>query len=346
MCGIAGFCLAPGERGLPFPADIASALLLQIMERGTDATGVAWTDRKFQSIRLRKDDCDAADFILQGDAESIRDTATVCILHTRLATQGSPQQNVNNHPIKSGHVVGVHNGVLDNDDELFAELRAPRKGKVDSEAAFALLSYGKGRTTDLLERIEGRAALAWIDRRDTTPILHLARAYGSPLAVGQSEGGSLFFASTMTLLERAMDSLGIELTWTLDLAEGVYMTVKDGQVLEYQEFKAQAPSYTRWWDKEGRGTVSAVLGPKGKGKGRKPGNGKSLPKIGQSGRPYSVPRSGSVTPYDMAFTEDDGWVWDEDQMVYVDKEAESIVDVHRMTDDEFQKEMSDLGISE
>lgn len=333
MCGIAGFCLHPDDRDIPFTADIATALLLGIEERGTDATGMAWTDRKFTRLHSHKTDLPATAYVKADHAEAMGDDAHVCILHTRFATQGSPKHNVNNHPIKSGHVIGVHNGHLDNDNELFKELGAPRKGAVDSEAAFALLSYGKGDTASLLERLSGRAALAWIDRRDAVPTLHLARVYGSPLAVGQTAGGSLIFASTMAILLASMKSIGVTLEWTLNVAEGVYMQIRDGRVVSTTEF--DVPDYRDWWMRRAGDTAKVAAAVVGKAKGKSKGKNRQA----GTSRFTGTPRFGDTTQYDgLVWDEEKGsWEWDGDEMVY---ETHSI---HRLTDDEFEQEMAELG---
>ena len=52
------------------------------------------------------------------------------LLHVRDYTKGHPQIAANNHPVRHGTVVGVHNGTILNDDELMAaaRLRACRAG--------------------------------------------------------------------------------------------------------------------------------------------------------------------------------------------------------------------------
>ena len=48
---------------------------------------------------------------------------------------------MNNHPIKIGDIVGVHNGTLTNHEKIFDNLKCGRDGKVDSEAIFRLLHH-------------------------------------------------------------------------------------------------------------------------------------------------------------------------------------------------------------
>ena len=141
---------------------------------------------------------------------------------------------MNNHPIVSGRIVGVHNGVLNNDKAIFDHLRgAERRGQVDSEAAFALIDQTKFRPTEVLESIKGRAALAWFDARDKRD-LHLARLEGSPLVIGQTEAGSLFFASTMPLLVTACEKARVGLKWVEEVDPMTYMRIRKGEILELE----------------------------------------------------------------------------------------------------------------
>ena len=244
MCGIAGFSLSRTDN-LPRLSQIADALLLQIESRGQDSTGMAWstTGRK---MYLSKDPIPARSFVRTKRTRMINRTEAVnAVLHTRFATQGTKAKNVNNHPILHGDVIGVHNGHLNNDDEIFRGLGAKRNGEVDSEAAFALLD---SRPDDvdvptMLGELRGRAALAWLDKRERGSTLHLARVKDSPLALGQTRGGSLFFASTMTLLENAMAAADVELDWKFNVDEGTYIKVRRGKIVSFDSF-TPPPVYT------------------------------------------------------------------------------------------------------
>lgn len=233
MCGIAGFCLNPAEK--LDARELSMCLLDRIIERGEHATGAAWVfndkERKKSSIAISKAPVPADKFepYLDKMGKGVRRA----ILHTRWATQGSPQNNLNNHPILSGRIVGVHNGHLSNDDAIFKTVRAERHGQVDSEAAFALLDKTVHRPADVLESLQGRAALAWFDSRDKRD-LHLARVTDSPLAIGVTPLGSLLFASTMPLLVAAADDARMELSWVENITPMTYIRVRDGEILEVE----------------------------------------------------------------------------------------------------------------
>lgn len=246
MCGIAGYCLNMKDHAIPDQARLTAALLSAIEERGHHATGMSWWDTANTDgrIRVRKQAIPATRYIRSGRvAEEITPTVRTALLHTRFATQGSPKVNANNHPIMAPPVVGIHNGHITNDDALFKRLGVQRTAEVDSEAAFALLAKDPAPVHEVLPRIQGRAAIAWMDKReikDNTggPTLHVARLEGSPLAVGQTKAGSFLFASTMRLLHKACADAGIDsLIWEQELDEYEYMRVRRGKVLEYVTFK-------------------------------------------------------------------------------------------------------------
>lgn len=242
---------------------LAQALLLGIEERGTHATGAAWRDAAGDPV-IQKRDVAATQFVR---GLSIPRRAQVAVLHTRFWTQGSPTNNDNNHPISTGGIVGVHNGAVWNDDELFYDMgiNDRRKGAVDSEAIFATLAYGveeyseKNRltrvpdaktTTDLLEVIEGPAAIAWLDNQDPADVLHVSRIWQNPLVWGQTAAGSFVFASTEEALLRACLAARVELVHMEEMKDGQYARIKSGRVTDFADFipgeSTFATSYSPW----------------------------------------------------------------------------------------------------
>lgn len=229
MCGIAGFNFSQDEN---IDGRLLSRhLLLEIVKRGRDATGCAYLNTETQKITIRKGPVSAVKFFKT--IEKMPEDVSNAILHTRWATKGDPKFNGNNHPIISGKVVGIHNGHLRNDDEIFTHMRSvERRAQVDSEAAFALLGATKFHPVDVLGSLKGRAALAWLDVRDRHA-LHLARCEHSPLAIGQTKRGSLIFASTMEHLQNSVTYAGIKLKWADEIDEGTYLKVKHGVIHEF-----------------------------------------------------------------------------------------------------------------
>jgi glucosamine 6-phosphate synthetase-like amidotransferase/phosphosugar isomerase protein len=233
MCGIAGFCLNKDEH--INARQVSMALLGQIVSRGADATGAAWvqSDKATKKATIAVSKAPVPGSVFDPYIKQMPTGARRVILHTRWATKGSPQNNLNNHPIVSGKIVGVHNGVLTNDDAIFDYFRETRKAQVDSEAAFALLNRSVYTPPEVLASIKGRAALAWLDARDKRD-LHLARIDGSPLAIGTTEAGSFFFASTMPLLVAGCAKAQVDLKWAEEIEPMTYLRIRNGEILELE----------------------------------------------------------------------------------------------------------------
>src|SRR5471030_3221873 len=132
MCGIAGYCLDPRsgvERTL-----VAQALLAAIAERGADAVGYAFRAPADRYTTVVKQRTPASQLL---DRVAVPQEANQLLVHVRDFTKGHPSISANNHPVKHGPVIGIHNGIIVNDDELLGEhscSRAEPKMTVDSEA--------------------------------------------------------------------------------------------------------------------------------------------------------------------------------------------------------------------
>lgn len=239
MCGIAGFSLNPAEQ--VNASRLAGALLLGIEERGRHATGIAWANPQNHEVWLQKDAIAATQFVSGLD---IHENTRTAIAHTRWATQGSPKNNANNHPIDVNGLVGIHNGCIINDDEIFDAIgKSKRIAQVDSEAIFANLLHSGKDTTEALADLEGSAAVAWLETADGRT-LHLARVTSSPVVIGLTEKGSLLFASTESALRKAERAADITLTKVFALGEGAYLTIRDGRIIDTEMFSTKARELT------------------------------------------------------------------------------------------------------
>jgi glutamine phosphoribosylpyrophosphate amidotransferase len=196
MCGIAGFSLSPDsqlERTLA-----AQSLLAAIAERGADAVGYAYRSPGDGYPTVVKQRTPAS---LLLDRISVPPAAGQLLVHVRDYTKGHPSIAANNHPVRHGPVVGIHNGIITNDDELLERhdcARAEPHMTVDSEAIFAVAAHSRS-DARALEELEGAMAAAWLDEREPD-LVHLARGTGRPLWLGQGRDG-VFFASTKLALE-------------------------------------------------------------------------------------------------------------------------------------------------
>ena len=120
-------------------------------------------------------------------------------------------------------MVGVHNGIIFNDDELMEQHgfeRAEPRMTVDSEAIFALAEPPRApRRARAAERLDGDR----LDRRAPAGTVFLARGVGRPLWIGTGRE-ELFFASTKAALEVVEKFLRLKLR-KREVAEGTLSCV-------------------------------------------------------------------------------------------------------------------------
>lgn len=156
MCGIFGIVrFNSSDFRPPVIRMILKKLAIESKVRGRDATGYAFGNEK--AINIFKHNVYADQFTkLENYKQVVRANIPssskpgwpyAVIGHTRAQTQGTHMNPDNNHPIRTGSIVGVHNGVITNDDFVFSWLKKESDGEVkriaqvDSEAIFAAVNY-------------------------------------------------------------------------------------------------------------------------------------------------------------------------------------------------------------
>src|SRR5947209_2901789 len=206
MCGIAGYSISSTSRVDRTLA--AQALLAGIAERGADAVGYAYRGPADAYPVVTKQRTAARELI---ERIQVPAHATELLVHVRDYTKGHPSIPANNHPVRHGPVVGIHNGIILNDDELLADLscaRAEPRMTVDSEAIFALAAHSEN-DPQALEALSGALATAWLDQREPG-VVFAARGVGRPLWLGRGRD-EIFFASTREALELVSEYAGVRL---------------------------------------------------------------------------------------------------------------------------------------
>jgi glucosamine--fructose-6-phosphate aminotransferase (isomerizing) len=231
MCGIAGYSLGRSS-GLD-RTFVAQALLAGIAERGADAVGYAYRAAGVGPATVVKQRSGASQLL---DRLAVPAGATQLLVHVRDYTKGHPSIEANNHPVRHGPVVGIHNGLIVNDEEILAEYpcaRAEPGMTVDTEAIFAVAAHAAG-DRSALERLRGAMATAWLDEREPD-IVHLARGTGRPLWIGTRRDG-VFFASTRLALEVVERYVGLRLR-KRELQEGSALALREGTIVDRARFE-------------------------------------------------------------------------------------------------------------
>ena len=182
MCGIVGYI--GDENGVLAIVDG----LKRLEYRGYDSWGIA--AKTGSKILIHKQVGKIGGFDLKKDLPKF--SGQICIGHTRWATHGGVTKE-NSHPHAScdGRIVVVHNGIVENYQELKAELVKKGhkfKSHTDTEVIAHLIEQELKKEKDLvkavrssLKRIEGSYALGIIDRETDTLI---GTRLASPLILG------------------------------------------------------------------------------------------------------------------------------------------------------------------
>src|SRR5436853_4285229 len=231
MCGIAGFSLSPGSQVARRLA--ARSLLAAIAERGADAVGYAYRSPGGGYPTVVKQRTPASMLL---ERISVPPEAGQLLVHVRDYTKGHPSIAANNHPVRHGPIVGIHNGIILNDDELLARYSCARsepRMTVDSEAIFALAAHSKNDPL-ALEALTGSLAAAWLDARVPGTVV-AARGAGRPLWIGAGRH-ELFFASTRLALEVVEEYVHVRLRKS-EVAEGTFLALSDARVARASTFR-------------------------------------------------------------------------------------------------------------
>jgi len=228
MCGIFGVAFQCG-------AGLSSKLLGRAIQqvardaesRGKDSSGLGLRDPAGAGLSVYKGNLRVSELLSNrevADAMSSfkrqHDLAThgvsVAMGHSRLVTNGSQLHEYNNQPVIKGPVLGIHNGIITNEEDIWRQHPSMRKEfEIDTESMLALIgSFQKERATvsDAIERAgamcEGTYSLALLFRN--LPVLALTTNNGSLYYL--SDGGSwLVFASEAWPLQKLRSDLPTEL---------------------------------------------------------------------------------------------------------------------------------------
>lgn len=200
MCGIVGGIAARNV------SEILLEGLRRLEYRGYDSAGVAIMsgDNQIQRIRRQGKVQELADAM---DAENPQ--GGLGIAHTRWATHGVPSEE-NAHPhMSKDHIAIVHNGIIENHDELREELKAlgyEFTSQTDTEVVAHLVEhYSRSEPTLLaavrqtVARLDGAFALGVIDTN--SPERLIAARSGSPLVIGVGIGENFIGSDQLALLQ-------------------------------------------------------------------------------------------------------------------------------------------------
>ncbi|MBI4209039.1 MAG: glutamine--fructose-6-phosphate transaminase (isomerizing) [Deltaproteobacteria bacterium] len=207
MCGIVGYI---GHRE-------ATPVLLDGLKRleyrGYDSAGVAVMNGT--GVQLRR--CEGKLSNLEAALKKSPINGNLGLGHTRWATHGRPCET-NAHPHMAGGVVVVHNGIIENYEELrrfLEERRHHFASETDSEVLSHLIEDYANQGIDLknavrkaLGKVEGSYAIGVFSEKDPTRLIAARRA--SPLVIGLGHGENLIASDVPALLNQTRDVVFME----------------------------------------------------------------------------------------------------------------------------------------
>jgi glutamine---fructose-6-phosphate transaminase (isomerizing) len=240
MCGIVGIL-----GGKPVAMDLVDALR-RLEYRGYDSAGIATVedghlDRRRAEGKLRNLETRLSNQPLQGHTG---------IGHTRWATHGGPTER-NAHPHMNERVAVVHNGIIENFQELRTALTA--KGHVfesdtDTETILHLvtdyLDQGQGpveASRNTLQRLRGAFALGLIFAGDDN--LMIGARNGPPLAIGHGDG-EMYLGSDAIALSPFTDTITYleDGDWVVLTRQGAEIYNLSGRIVQRAKTKSVASS--------------------------------------------------------------------------------------------------------
>ena len=198
MCGIVG---AVAQRDV---AEILINGLHRLEYRGYDSAGVAVVDPNHELHRVR----------CLGKVKALDEAVAVKpliggtgIAHTRWATHGEPSE-VNAHPHTSGNFAVVHNGIIENHEELRELLKSRGyvfNSQTDTEVIAHLVNWEMRTASTLLEAVQktvkqltGAYGMVVLDREHPEHLV--AARSGSPLVIGLGIGENFLASDQLALL--------------------------------------------------------------------------------------------------------------------------------------------------
>jgi asparagine synthetase B (glutamine-hydrolysing) len=222
MCGIFGV-IATGKSEVKLK-NLTGGIITAMREserRGKDSSGILSITKRDVTVAKSPG---RAKFLVKSDLfkevletaeESFKRSESFVVFgHTRMATHGSAESNEDNQPVLRDQQIVLHNGIIINCEEIFAETSSlERKYEVDTEAFIALISeYSKNGLSEY-EAIEKaftrcKGANTFVYLTQESQYVNLVTSNGSLYFAADSDLGIFLFASEKQTLANLLDQNG------------------------------------------------------------------------------------------------------------------------------------------
>jgi len=237
MCGIVGYI------GTQDAKEILLKGLEKLEYRGYDSAGIAV--RNGEDVRVYKEKGRIAELRKAVDSTF---ESTTGIGHTRWATHGVPnRENSHPHQSESGRFTLVHNGVIENYEQLKEEFLSgvTFKSDTDTEIIVQLVEHfskegldTEKAFTEVIKLLHGSYALGLLDS-ENPDVIYVAKNK-SPLLVGLGDGFNVIASDAMAMLQ--VTDTYVELTdgeIVLVAKEKVTIKDQDGKEIKRKPYKAE-----------------------------------------------------------------------------------------------------------
>jgi hypothetical protein len=256
MCGIFGI-IGASDSDLPVVAIEKTIRYLFILSssRGKEASGIAI--KAGQSIEVLKEPIIGTKLIKleeykdllskkfkNGNHNNRVKMPFAVVGHSRLVTNGSSSLNINNQPVISSGAIGIHNGIIVNDNDLWTKFpNLEKKFQVDTEIFLSLLQYFRKQKQSIVEatkntyyHIKGSASVSVLF--DNSDSVLLSTNNGSLYFCESNDRKWLVFASEKYILKKLLNKNYINKLFNNESIEQI--KAKTGYVLNLANLQKQA----------------------------------------------------------------------------------------------------------
>jgi glucosamine 6-phosphate synthetase-like amidotransferase/phosphosugar isomerase protein len=231
MCGVFGFVGKLEKRQWALAHRLLIELAVASEERGIDAAGYAVLTTNNELLWQRRPGPARNLFLDKEFAALRRRNIMMAVGHTRLATNGVPAVNGNNHPHLAGDWALVHNGYIPMHEHKAAVLGLPLRSQCDSEIlAQALAQYGDTKGPEVCLAIGGKQSVLAINAHSREMLAWTNG--GMPLVAFRIEClPGIWWASTEVIARKALKRVLLRATFAVAEPGAVYRNQGQGKMV-------------------------------------------------------------------------------------------------------------------
>lgn len=153
MCGIFGLIAKEEKYNRKDLVTILENVAKLSQIRGKDSSGLAFRFESNKSIEVLRGPVSIDELLKTNDYKNFRQKIIyennnnsnkifAALGHARLVTNGTQLEDDNNQPVVKNRIVGVHNGIIVNESELWSKYpELKKKYNIDTEVIYSLFSY-------------------------------------------------------------------------------------------------------------------------------------------------------------------------------------------------------------